>query len=89
MSEPKPIEFILTDDEASALLEPHGDGGHQSFQKMIIDQLQGGNRTLKFDDADIGFLFRYMTYGWDSKGGGFQSRLKKAFLRSFKERLRL
>jgi hypothetical protein len=89
MPTPKPIEFTLTVDEAAELLEPSGEGGHQSLHARLIDQLQNGNLVLKFDDAHIGELFRYMTYGWDSKGGGFQSRLKKAFLRSFRERLKL
>ncbi|MBM3550545.1 MAG: hypothetical protein FJX45_02030 [Alphaproteobacteria bacterium] len=86
---PKPIEFTLTTDEAANLLEPSGEGGHQNLHARLIEQLQNGNLAVKFDDADIGELFRYMTYGWDSKGGGFQSRLKKAFLRSFRERLKL
>jgi len=85
MSEPKPIGFTITDEEGAAISEPQGGGGQRSFHRRLIDALANGNRTLSFNDAETGYLFRNMTYGWDDKGGGFQSRLKKAFLRSFRE----
>jgi hypothetical protein len=89
MPEPKPLVFTLTEEEATAILEPHGGGGQQSFHQSLLDKLENGNRALEFDDRHLGELIRYMQYGWDKKGGGFQSRLHKAFARSLKERLKL
>ncbi len=85
----KPIEFTLTQSEAAELLEPSGSGGHQSLHKRLIDQLEGGNLILKFDDAHMGELIRYMQYGWDGASGGFQKRLNRAFGRSLREHLKL
>ncbi len=49
-----------------------------------MEQLQGGNLTVKLDDAQLGKLVRYISeYG----GGSYQSHLRKAFLRSLKEQL--
>ena len=79
-----PIALILTTDEAAEILTPAGSGGQQTFQKELIDQLQGGNLTVHLDDDRLGKLIRYMTqYG----SGGFQSRLRKAFKRSLSELL--
>jgi hypothetical protein len=89
MSEPKPIEFTLTEEEAAAILDPHGEGGQQTLHQHLKDALKGGNRTLSFDDKHLGELIRYMQYGWDKGRGGFQNRLHKAFARSLKERLNL
>lgn len=89
MPAPKPIEFTLTQEEADELLQPSGSGGHQALHQRLIDQLQNGNLILRFDDAHIGELFRYWSYGWDGASGGFQKRLGKAFARSFRERLGL
>lgn len=75
---PRPIVLTLTPDEASELLAPAGEGGQQTFHQLIINQLQGGNLSIAFDDDQIGKLIRYMTqYGQ----GGFQGRLRKAFRR--------
>jgi hypothetical protein len=80
----KPIILVLTEEEAAVLLEPIGSGGQQTFQQGIINQLQGGNLAVAFDDDQIGKLFRYMTqYG----RGGFQARLGKAFRRPLLELL--
>jgi hypothetical protein len=75
---PRPIMLTLTADEAMELLAPAGEGGQQIFQQQIINQLQGGNLVVAFDDDQLGKLIRYMTqYG----RGGFQGRLQKAFRR--------
>ena len=77
-----PIPLTLTTEEAAEILTPAGSGGQQTFQQGLIDQLQGGNLTIRFDDNDLGKLIRYMTqYG----PGGFQSRLRKAFRRPLLE----
>lgn len=81
---PSPIEIELTDDEAAELLTPVGSGGQQAFQQTLIAQLEGNNRTISFDDDEMGKLMRYMTqYG----SGGFQGRLRKAFKRPIAELL--
>jgi hypothetical protein len=81
-SPPKPIVLTLTADEAAHILTPVGAGGQQTFQKTIVDQLQGGNLAVGFDDDQMGKLIRYMTqYG----RGGFQGRLQKAFRRPLLE----
>jgi hypothetical protein len=78
----RPIPLTLTADEAAQLLAPAGDGGQQIFQQQMIDQLQGGNLVVAFDDDQLGKLIRYMTqYG----PGGFQGRLRKAFRRPLLE----
>lgn len=80
----KPITLTLVKSEADAILAPVGDGGQQTFQQQIINQLQGGNLTVDFDDDELGKLIRYMTqYG----PGGFQGRLRKAFKRPLTELL--
>ncbi len=79
---PSPIILTLTADEAAELLAPAGAGGQQTFQQLIISQLQGGNLAVSFDDDQLGKLIRYMTqYG----PGGFQSRLRKAFRRPLRD----
>jgi hypothetical protein len=72
----------LTQDEATELLAPVGEGGQQGFHEWIINQLQGGNLAIAFDDDQLGKLIRYMTqYG----RGGFQGRLQKAFRRPLRD----
>lgn len=89
MPDPRPLEFTLTDEEAAAILDPHGSGGQQTLHQRLKDALQNGNRVLSFNDTQLGELIRYMQYGWDSGRGGFQSRLHRAFARSLRERLNL
>lgn len=75
---PRPFRITLTSEEATELLAPHGDGGHQDLQDNLRAQLSGSNRTLALTDTQLGKIIRYMTqYG----SGGFQSRLLKAFKR--------
>jgi hypothetical protein len=76
-----PIAFTLTSSEAAEILKPSGQGGHQSLHKRLLAQLANGNLSLSFDDAQLGELVRYMSYG----SGGFQGRLRKAFKRSLLE----
>ena len=79
-----PFILVLTKEEAAELLAPVGSGGQQAFHQLLINQLQGGNLTIAFDDDHLGKLIRYMTqYG----PGGFQSRLRKAFHRPLLELL--
>ncbi len=79
---PRPIVLTLTEEEAAELLAPVGQGGQQNFHAGILSQLQNGNRAIAFNDDQLGKLIRYMTqYG----PGGFQSRLRKAFLRPLRE----
>ncbi len=75
---PRPVILALTQDEASELLAPAGEGGQQVFQQGLIQQLQSGNLNVASSDEQLGKLLRYMTqYG----SGGFQGRLRKAFRR--------
>lgn len=82
--EPKRFVFQLTEAEAGELAEPAGEGGHQAYQKQLVDHLLEGNLSISFDDAELGRLIRYMT---QYKSGGFQGRLRSAFIRSLKEQL--
>lgn len=81
--EPKPFEFQLTQTEVDEIRNAAGEGGHQSFHRLVVSQLDEGS-TVRFDDAQLGKLIRYMT---QYKGGGFQSRLRSAFIRSLKNQL--
>lgn len=83
---PRPFEFKLTNAEAAELTGPAGEGGHQSLHRRLIDELASGNLTVTFDDAELGELIRYMT---QYKSGGFQGRLRRAFIRSLAEQLGL
>jgi hypothetical protein len=75
----KPFEFELTDAEADEIKGAIGTGGHQSLHRRLLAQLEKGH-TLTLSDEQMGELIRYMTrYG----SGGFQSRLHRAFARSF------
>ena len=57
---------------------PAGQGGHQALHSRILEELKGGP-IVTFDDEEMGELIRYMTqYG----SGGFQARLRRAFIRS-------
>ena len=85
MPKAKPIVFHLTEDEAADIKKPAGQGGQQSFQKKLLDQLADGNLSLAFDDELMGMLIRYISYGHDGDSGGFQGRLRKACRRSILE----
>ena len=75
---PKPFTFTLDPAEIAEMLAPSGQGGHQSLHKRIRAALALGP-TVTFDDEQLGELIRYMSqYG----SGGFQGRLRKAFIRS-------
>ena len=81
---PRPFTFRLLDAEVAEIVHPSGRGGHQSLHRLIRDQLKDGKNIVRLDDAQLGMLFRYMT---QYKGGGFQARLRRAFLRSVYELL--
>lgn len=81
---PKPFVFTLTPEEAVLITEAKGSGGHQSLHRRLVAQLAKGNLTITFNDAQLGELIRYITR---YKSGGFQGRLRKAFLRSLHELL--
>jgi len=84
MASAAPFEFELTSTEIAELQHPAGEGGHQSFQKELISQLDGGGNRIKLDDEGFGKLIRYMTrYG----SGGFQTRLRNAFERPLRKML--
>lgn len=72
--------FHLTDAEAAEMRGPvAGSGGQQSFHRSILADLERSH-TIPFDDKRLGKLIRYMTmYG---HSGGFQGRLRRAFIRS-------
>ena len=79
---PRPFTVTLAIEEVVHLMGPAGRGGHQALHKKLNKQLEDGNLTVKLNDAELGFIIRYMTqYG----PGGFQGRLRKAFWRSFRE----
>jgi hypothetical protein len=82
--EPRPFTITLTPQEASELLAPSGEGGHQQLHDRIRSQLANGNLTVELTDAELGRLVRYMTqYG----SGGFQGRLRRAFYRPLSDML--
>ena len=83
---PKPFVFTLTPEELAEISVPVGEGGHQGFHEMIRAQLQQTDNTVTLNDTQFGQLVRYMTqYG----SGGFQGRLRRAFVRSVRELLGL
>lgn len=82
--QPKRFEFTLTPEEALEITEARGSGGHQSLHRRLTDELARGDLTVTFDDRQLGELIRYMTR---YESGGFQSRLRRAFLRSVYELL--
>jgi hypothetical protein len=77
--------FTLQPDEAAYITETTvaGKGGLQSLQRRLQEQLFEGT-TVKFDNAGLGQLIRYMTRYQD---GGFQARLRHAFERSLRQLL--
>ncbi len=80
---PRPFTFTLTPSEVAEMEAPSGQGGHQSLHARIRSELAGGP-AVTFDDEEMGELIRYMTqYG----SGGFQGRLRRAFIRSLCEQI--
>jgi hypothetical protein len=60
------------------MTQPSGQGGHQTLHTRIRQELALGP-TVTFNDEQLGELIRYMSqYG----SGGFQGRLRRAFIRS-------
>lgn len=80
----KPFTFELTKSEADEIRNAAGEGGHQSLQRRLIEQLDSKESVIELDDAGLGEVIRYMT---QYKGGGFQGRLRAAFERSLREQL--
>jgi hypothetical protein len=73
--DPKHVTLFLTNEQATHLLAPAGEGGHQQLHEMLREQLANGKLTVELNDEDLGRIVRYMTqYG----SGGFQARLKRA-----------
>ena len=78
---PKFFTFVLTPEEIGEILRPAGQGGHQTFHKLILAQLAKTGNTITLNDEALGKLLRYMT---QYKGGGFQGQLRAAFGRVLK-----
>ena len=75
---PRPFKFSLNATEIAEMEAPSGQGGHQNLHARIRAEL-GNGPDVTFNDEEMGELIRYMTqYG----SGGFQGRLRRAFLRS-------
>jgi hypothetical protein len=84
--EPKPFVFTLTFEEAAQITGAAGEGGHQGLDRRLTEELADGNNQVTFTDEQLGELIRYMTqYG----SGGFQGRLRRAFMRSLADLLGL
>lgn len=78
--EAKLFVFELQSAEIHQITETdlNGQGGLQDLQKRLKAELAVGT-SVTFTDAQLGQLVRYMTrYG----GGGFETRLYRAFARS-------
>ena len=77
----QPFKFTLLPVEVEQIMgaEIVGTGGLQTLLRDIQDQLALGN-VVKFDDEELGKLIRYITR-YDPNGG-FELRLRRAFLRS-------
>ncbi|MCG4261377.1 hypothetical protein K6W36_12455 [Acetobacter senegalensis] len=83
MSQSRLILFRLRPDETEYLREQLGVGGFQ--QKFFAETSRLDLRTgeIALNDAELGKIVRYCSYG----PGGFQSVLKKIFLRSIEDML--
>lgn len=79
--QPQPFRFTLKPDEIVEIAgaEVVGSGGLQTMLREVQSQLERGN-VVEFDDEGLGKLIRYMTR-YDPNGG-FELRLRNAFLRS-------
>ena len=79
-----PFRFILTQDEIEQIRNAEGSGGQQTLHRRIVSELDSNDGSVTFDDKELGTLIRYMAqYGQ----GGFQGRLRAAFIRSLRELL--
>jgi hypothetical protein len=76
----EPFVFELLPAEIAQITgaEIVGSGGLQSLLRRLHKQLETGNR-VEFDNAGLGQLIRYTT---GIGGGGFETRLRRAFARS-------
>ncbi len=79
--QPQPFRFGLLPVEVEQITgaEVVGTGGLQTLLRDIQGQLESGN-VVEFDDEGLGKLIRYITR-YDPNGG-FELRLRRAFLRS-------
>jgi hypothetical protein len=77
----EPFVFDLLPEEISLItqIEIVGSGGLQTLLRKVREQLENGGR-VEFDNAGLGQLIRYTTR---IGGGGFETRLRRAFARSF------
>jgi hypothetical protein len=77
----EPFRFTLDAGEIAQITgaEIVGSGGLQTLLRKLHAQLERGD-TVEFDNAGLGQLVRYMTR---IGGGGFETRLRRAFGRSF------
>jgi len=85
MSDTPRITITLRSWEAKHIIEPAGPGGHQGFQRRLLERMRpkdDGAVEVDFDDLQMGELVRHMSYGHDGSRGGFQGRLRKAFAAS-------
>jgi hypothetical protein len=80
-SDGRPFVFELLPSEIAEInaTEVNGRGGLQSLQLRLRSQLSSGN-SVSFNNAQLGQLIRYMARYGD---GSFESRLRRAFARSF------
>ena len=76
----EPFVFTLWPAEIEQIVEKEvkGAGGLQSLLRKLQEELSHGN-TVSFDNAGLGQLIRYMT---KMGNGGFEGRLRRAFVRS-------
>ena len=77
----EPFQFTLLPVEIAEItqIEIVGSGGLQTLLRKLRTQLERGN-VVEFDNAGLGQLIRYTTR---IGGGGFETRLRRAFARSF------
>jgi hypothetical protein len=76
-----PFVFRLFANEIAELKQPAGEGGFQSFQTRLLNELETSGDTITLTDEEMGKLLRYMTR---YKSGGFQGHLRSALIRSFR-----
>jgi hypothetical protein len=84
--DPKLFEFVLHSTEVDAIRQAKGTGGHQALHKSLVAELDLHKNKVTLTDEELGRLIRYMTsYGT----GGFQGRLRSAFIRPLRELLQI
>ena len=77
------IFFRLNSDETELLVAQAGVGGFQQRFSTLIPRLDRDAGTIRINDADLGKIVRYCSYG----PGGWQGDLRKIFLRSIQKLL--